>query len=537
MSLLDINDYSELISYYKDNKHKDWQEWLSFDILFNKPGKQGYVGLMDLKNKDDKKKKYIFKFSQYINYLINHESIVMKGLNEISLYCPHFCKSFGKILCKVDPKNLKEGNPFNTESKYSITKETLLSEYIDKSSKFYNYIRAIDRISENVLYSTIKQVLLAVTIAQKKKQFTHYDLHSFNIMMRKCNKDAVFLYVLDNENQFAIPTCGHYPVIIDFGFSYILDMEDNPLWSSLAHTDVGFMSDRFDWVADPKLFLVTVSGEIKEKRKSKRARKLRRVVKNLFYPLDIDWDSGWDKGEKQGAADYVTEMIRDYNPGSLLFNKYEHYCIDLIQSMIILPIEEQDYNDIGTSYTIFIKEWMKIENQISSPFYNLYILKGIMDAARYVRAAYMCQSTRLDSIRTFRHQVHNRIGEVTNFCKIDNLHFEKMLCSLFIFSKCVEGVLYDIITTRMNEKENEYKKLPLKSIEQIYGAIEANISDDYVYNKNTTVFIFDAFKENCNTFKIPEEYINNINKIHPMARGTYIYDLNNKINNSEIKSI
>ena len=70
----------------------------------------------------------------------------MKGLNEISLYCPHFCKSIGKILCKVDPKNLKEGNPFNKESKYSITKETLLSEYIDKSSKFYNYIRAIDRI-------------------------------------------------------------------------------------------------------------------------------------------------------------------------------------------------------------------------------------------------------------------------------------------------------------------------------------------------------------------------------------------------------
>ena len=62
--------------------------------------------------------------------------------------------------------------------------------------------------------------------------------------------------------QHYIPTNGHYPVIIDFGFSYINDMKDGPLWPSMAHTCVGFMSDRFDWVADPKLFLVTVSGEI-----------------------------------------------------------------------------------------------------------------------------------------------------------------------------------------------------------------------------------------------------------------------------------
>ena len=99
-----------------------------------------------------------------------------------------------------------------------------------------------------------------------------------------------------------------------------------------------------------------------------------------------------------------------------------------------------------------LKEWIKIENQISSSFYNLYILKGIIDSARFVRAAYMTQNTRLDSIRTFRHSIQERVQEVANFCKLDNLNYEKLLCSILVLSRCMEGVLYDVISTRMSEK-------------------------------------------------------------------------------------
>ena len=522
----ELNHYSnilDLISYYNENKDKDWKEWLSFDTVFDKPSKQGIVGLLEMKNNTSVK--LVFKISQYINYLIQHESTVMNGLNSLSTYCPHFCCSVGTILCDVEPKCKKQDNPFNIISKHPIKKEALLCEFIDKSCKFYNYIRS-DRISEDILYSTVKQVLLALAIAQRKKQFSHYDLHSFNIMMKKCDKDAVFLYVLDDENQFAIPTYGHYPVIIDFGFSYINDMEDGPLWPSLAHTDIGFMSDRFDWVADPKLFLVTVSSEIKNKRNSKRSRIFRRVVKNIFHPLNIDWSSGWDEGQDKGASDYVTEMISDYNPGSILFDEYEHYCIDLLQSMIILPLEEQDYSKIHKSYEVFVKEWMKVESQISSPYYNLYILKGVIDSARLVRVAYTYQSTRLDAIRTFRHSFNDKVKEVANFVRLDGIQYEKILCSLIVFSRCMEGVLYDVMTARMAEKEREYKKLPLQSIEQVYAGIEVNLPDRYEYNNNTTISIFDSYKETAiTTYQIPEEHIKNINDMHPITRGTFLYDL------------
>jgi len=516
--------YGKLCTYYKKNKHLPFHEWLKFSSTFEKCGKQGLVGLINPRK--DSSQQYIFKISQYINYLVQHESIVMQGLNSLSLYCPHFCKSVGTIVSKINPKIRKIGDPFDTKGvKYPIKKEVLLTEYLDNSCKFYNYIRAVDKIDETVLYNTIKQVLLGIILAQRQKQFSHYDLHSNNIMMKRCNKDLVFLYVLDENNQFCVPTLGHYPVIIDFGFSYIEDMNDGPLWPSMAHTDVGFMSDRYDWVADPKLFLVTVSGEIKEKWGSSQSKKLRRIVRNIFYPLKIDWESGWDKIEKRGASDYVTKILEKYSRVSKFFAEYDHYCIDLLQSLVIIPLEYQNYSNIKDSYVTFLQEWCKIEDQISSPFYLLYILKGIVDAARFVRAAYTDDETRLAAVKEFRKKVLACVDEVTTFCKLNKVHFEKLLCSLYVLSKNIEGMLYYFITNIMTKKEKEYARLPLQSTEQIYGAIETNFVDNYEYTNNTSIYIINGHAGEGDLYDIPSTELDTINDLHPIARGTYIYDL------------
>ena len=520
--LRDINGYNDYVEYFNKNKHKKWTEWLTFDSQFDKPGKQGVVGLLNTNNN----KKIVFKMSQYINYLIKHEYIIMNGLNEISGYCPHFCKSIGTILCEVDPHFKNSSNPFKITNNHPIEKEVLLTEYIQNSYKFSNYINS-NKINEEVLYSTIKQVLMAISIAQKKKKFSHYDLHSHNIMMKKCNKDVVFLYVLDNDNQFCIPTCGYYPVIIDFGFSYIEDLEDGYCWPSLGHTDVGFMSDRFDWVADPKLFLVTVSNEIRYKRKTKKSLKLKNIVKNIFGNLNIDWKSGWDT-EKKGASDYVIDMLEGYNSNSNLFDNYDHYCIDIIQSLIVLPLMEQKYDNIHKSYTTFLNEFIKIENEIGNPFYNLYILKGLIDFAREVRVDYLHKHSRKSAIKYFQQSLHTRINYVAKYCNPKNIHYEKMLCSLFCFTKNIEGILFDVINTRMKQKLTEYDKIPLQSIDQIYGAIESNISDQYVFNKNTTVFVFDCISESCNRLQLSNDTYTELNNIHPISRGSFLYDLYKK---------
>lgn len=518
---MSLRNTEELWSYYEKHKDLPLSEWLDFYKVLRKPGKQGMVGLFRAKN--DKNKVYVFKVSKYINNLITHESAVLEGLSSISKYCPNFVSWLGNTECKLDPFNKNSNDPFKLKSKYPIKEEVVLTEFLNKSHKFLSYIKT-GEISENVLYSIVKQVLLAIVIAQKKKKFSHYDLHSNNVMIKKCDPDMVVLYVIDDENQYCVPTLGYYPVIIDFGFSYIEDLDDGPLWPSMAHTDVGFFSDRFDWVADPKLFLVTVSGEIIDERNTKTSRKFGRMVKNIFNNLDIDWESGWDN-DNESASGNILNLLECHNKHSQLFKEYDYYCIDILQSLIIMPMEENPYVDIGKNYSAFMNEWLKIEDMISNSFYNMYILKGLVDAVINVRAAYIDPKYRSDAISTFGKLLFDRLNEVSQFCVPKGLNIEVLLCSLILLARDMEGVMYEFMQVRMKEKENEYKKLPVSSTEQIYAVIETNIPTTYMYSEETKIAVIDSVKGSYSVVHLTEDQAEEMNQTYFLGRGTVLYDM------------
>jgi len=519
ISLNEESGFNKLVKCYNENREKPWHEWLEFKEVFPHLGKQGLVGLMTVKETGDT---FVFKISQYINYLVQHELAVMKSLNNLSDFCPHFCKSIGGIICDVDPTNRKSGNPFILDSSYHMEKEVILMEHIEGSSKLYNYIRS-DKVSEDILYSLVKQTLLAVAIAQNKKRFTHYDLHSNNIMVKCCNRNLVFQYILDDQNQFCVATRGYYPVIIDFGFSYVGEMDDGPLWPSLGHTDVGFMSNEYDSIADPKLFLVTVSGEINAKKKSKRSKKLRNITHNIFNSLSIDWSSGWDTDNKKPASDYVLENLEKFTAGSKLFQKFDHYCIDILQSLIILPLQKQKKDNLKTSFITFLYEFAKIEQEISSPFYCLYVLKGIVDSARVVRSDYLNKQTREHAIHYFRTNTYQYIDTVAKFCKPKDINFERMLCSLLCTVRGIERILYDAVSERMTEKRGMYSKLPIKSTEEICAVIDINIEDTYTFTSETTVMVINCIEGKTYTLPLTEENRIALNELASISRGPELY--------------
>ena len=512
-------EYTDIKNLIQKNKHKKFDEWLEFVEIFKNPGKQGLAGVLKIKEID---KKVVFKISQYINYLPQHEYYVMDGLNKIHDYCPHFCQSFGIIRMPVNPRCKKYGNPF-IKTDEDIEKDILLLEYIDNASKLYNYIQSSKK-TDDIIYSAIKQVLLGISMAQNY-EFAHYDLHALNIMMKKCDKNMVFLYVLDDKNQVAVPTYGYYPVIIDYGFSFIKSMNGNPMWQSMAHTSVGFMSDRFDNFADPKLFLVSVSNDLKYFKRNKNAKKFRNIVRNIFKPLTIDWESGWDDVDNTSASEYVLELIAGNNIYSKLFLEYDYYCLDVISSLITLPIKKQNYGDIDKSYKTFLIEFSKIEEQLSSNFYNLYILKGIVDSAREIKTKYMNIQTRDKALFTFSADIYNIISKIADFCNPE-INYEKMLCSLYVFASCVEGVFYDVMKNRMENKQLEYNKLELKNPIQMVGCLEVNIPSEYVYSTDTVIIVLNQMEQKISKFKLENEQdVETVNSLHSLSRGSYLYKL------------
>jgi hypothetical protein len=317
--------YPRLLKYYESNKDRPIWDWLEFERLF-KPGKQAVVGLLRPKRADGSSERpprgcYVFKISNDIDYLAQHEGDVGAVLNEVASFCPNFCKYYGTVRCEVDAKHMKDGNPFEIRSSHPITKDVLLFEHIDTPGKLSGYVRSDDADVSKVM-SSVKQALMAVALAQRLKGFTHYDLHLSNVMVKKCNRDVVFLYLLGEDDAIAVPSLGYYPVIIDFGCAYVEDLDDGPLWMSLAETHAGFTCDRFDPIADAKLLLITTAGEMKDSRLH-GAKKMWRVVKNIFGALDLNWHHGWNKtAKKKGATDYVVKAVCAHRGRSRLFKVY-----------------------------------------------------------------------------------------------------------------------------------------------------------------------------------------------------------------------
>lgn len=516
-------DFEIVTDEYEKNKQKKWSEWLEYSSSFGKTGKQGLVGILKIKDSDEK---CVYKMSQYINYLVRHENKVMIGLNEISKYCPHFCQGIGTLSADVGVEIRKGQNPFVNNGRYSIQKDFLLCENIDESKKLFSFIKD-KSVDEKVIFSAVKQVMMALAIAQNKKKFTHYDLHSCNIMMKKCDPDTVFLYVLDEENQFCVPTYGFYPVIIDFGFSYIDDFEGDYAWASFGFTDIGFTSDRFDGISDQKLFLVTLSSEMRERRKTENVKIFRNIVKNIFYPLRIDWESGWNDISTTSASNKVLDVLEPFNTTSNLFKHEGHHLMDILQALIILPLKQRNHDNIGTIFKAFLKEWTKIEDEFKDTTVAIYMFKMLVDSARSVKDKYSDTKQRKQAIDEFKHKIYDSILRVTKFCTPKEIKYEVMLCSLLVLSKNIEGILYEIMQKYSKDRQKEYAKLPAKSVEQMYAAIEANIQSEYEFTDKTSVVVFDANTRSTNTFKLKQEHLDIINIVDPIYRGTVLCDIYN----------
>jgi len=506
-SLNESSGISNLISIYEKNKDKKWDEWLTFVRIFPQKGKQGIVGLFQI---NEIQAQIVFKFSNYFNYLVEHEYIVSSGLREISDFLPHLNRSIGMITCMIDPENTE--NPFEVKTKYPIEKKVLLLEFIQDSYKLYTHIIS-NKTSEEVIYTSLKQTLLALEVAQRRNKFTHYDLHSNNILLKKCSKNLVFLYIIQGKPYY-IPTLGHYPIIIDYGFSYSSNLENNYLWPSMNHTEIGFTSDRFDACADPKLFLLITADEIHENFESKTSKRLNKFIRKNYKGKDIDLNTGRDTFSEKCATDSVIKALRKHNFSSII-KEYEYYAFDIINTLVILPLEENKCQGIEMSFEIFTKEFSKIEKEISSPFYCLYMLKNIVDVARIVRTDYLNPETRKKAVDFFRFSFFERTDSISKYCDLAGIHFEKMLCSLLHLGKCIENILHKHMNKLSARKKEIYGDIEYKSPLEFYERINTKILTSYTFNEKTVVMVVDSDKCSTEEFHLPvsPKYIEKLNSI------------------------
>ena len=251
----------ELVEFLNNPSHRN----LEIDKIFSS-GSQGVCGLVTVSVVKDKNPiKMVFKVSQYIDYIVEHEYKAMKLLEKIYSYCPHYSLAYSVYRANTDAKINEDENPFVVKSKYPIRRSFILEEFIDGPS--LKHIMNSGAINKNRFNSTVKQVLASINISGSKLGFSHYDLHSSNILVEKCRDDDVNFYIFEGSKEYAgmlVPTFGVKPKIIDMGFAYAKGMEGTDVNVDLSNSDRGYFCDRYSWLTDYKVFLVSLFCDLKD---------------------------------------------------------------------------------------------------------------------------------------------------------------------------------------------------------------------------------------------------------------------------------
>ena len=113
------------------------------------------------------------------------------------------------------------------------------------------------------------------------------------------------------------------------------------------------------------------------------------------------------------------------------------------------------------------------------------------------------------------------VAEFCNPC----INYEKLFCSLIVFSNCMKGMLYTTVKNQMKQKIKEYARLKLTKPEHVIGVIEANIEEDYRYSEKTVITVLDLPNKSSRKLQLNRLQVDEINKLHSFFQGNFLQNL------------
>ena len=336
-----------------NNIHK----WIKNIVKLKVSSQEGFVYVSDFFSSDIK---VIIKVPQDVKFsgdLIKEYFIGVCALNKLRQIIPTFVYTLGSFICS-GPNNKGKINKLCGNENEKYQRPFIVYEKINGTS-------ADDLLSNNDLnfeewLVIFIQLLLSLEVAQREVQFTHFDLHCGNVMVRKNDTKYKYSVPLDDE-IYTIENPSAIPSIIDFGLSsaYInenyIGYEDMEEYGILKHMVPGY---------DMYKFLIY---SLKYCRDSK----LRGNIISMFgfygkndpYNIFNDFEDGLDKATDDFCADVTNSPAANYTPLNFL-NWIYYNTDDKISSIAkkVVDINKRNYY-AKIFYSSAIKEYEKIFNK------------------------------------------------------------------------------------------------------------------------------------------------------------------------------
>lgn len=153
-----------------------------------------------------------------------HELVIgLYGVNKLRRYIPNFAYVYGGFKCSpplIDPQTKKVVSwCLNNQNAVNY----VLYEYINPAVSFEDYLKTCSGIQFLNVYV---QIMYALRLGLKLINFSHYDLHHKNVLLRKLiNIQGPFQIAYETERGVEYIVTDLIPTIIDYGYSHI-QLED-----------------------------------------------------------------------------------------------------------------------------------------------------------------------------------------------------------------------------------------------------------------------------------------------------------------------
>ena len=288
-----------------------------------------------------------------IPYTIREYYIGINILNKLRYLIPTFVYTLGAFYCPktieiINKKEVPIKNPLSVLCDESTKNNTAFVVYEKIPGETISTFLKKDKLTFKQFLSIFIQLLLGLEVAQREARFTHFDLHSNNVMIRESDVSSYNVHL--DMSTYNVINPEFIPVIIDFGMStcYI----ENQYIGSYDYIEYGmlnFMVPGYDMYK----FLVYCAFDSKTDMKNKISSLFRFYVDNDPYNITSNIE-GIDIAIKEYCMDCTYSQAATYTPLMFvewLLKEYQLESDILVSNRInYLPIQ----------YSSLIKEYDKI---------------------------------------------------------------------------------------------------------------------------------------------------------------------------------
>jgi hypothetical protein len=523
---------------YKNEEYEDVVEYLNYKLqfirVFSTKGVQGIVGFIKFL---DSKSFNVFKISVDINRSIEHEYEILKSLNSLRKFMPNFLTTLGMIEMPITNdfiKNPGRNYPLIPESEMeencTLPRNVLLLEFVNKLP-FY---RIIERCkNKNLVSSLILQIILALEIAQNECDFTHYDLHTGNILIQKCDKEALFLYKYKDE-FYLLPTFGFFPLIIDTGFSYSKAVNNKSMKTHTNYNNKGFQMTCFDPLNDVHHFLISLFYILE--REGDNFDSLSNKIKYIFRHVPVLRKTGWKELPYNPTKIVLKRILEDSTDW---FKNEENICYDvfldnkkdfleILNSLVELPIKNFNKEYFYDCFPYFIQVLDDLCRDVEYDKIYLFITKIVVDSIIQFKNIRENKNNSEKIVEDFKSSLHKKLKDSNIKIPTNSINYERLLVSGSIMGERLSSNYYKWIGENNNAVKEYYKKTAISCPLDMFIYLAKNFTPYIKLEKDSIIHLFNCDDKNrsvkfCKDLENLD--IQKINKLSFLKKGKKLYEI------------